>query len=511
VIREKDLYSTMLTAPLTWKDGPLATIYLHCEVRQITDVRNLKEVTAYQITCTQRIVLPSQVQIIRVQDPVLGYSFTDYPGMLNTSIRLSAPSGLNMRVVDYSPRTVNSTISAASSQGQGENQTFSRQHTSGSSTSETNTYGVNASVGAQGGDPMGSIGGDYSHSTTNETSQATTTGYDRTTSAEHGGSDSMTIKDWASYARLDHANQTPSWTWAQEYPSDVFQYMYFPLNTDGQVTLPPLMMSQLFEFTSSASQFIYPPSQLSLLGLDFTMKAVWLLDLPDNLAQQTISAQSFMLYSMATHGVSQTTSNGQFVNVYSVSLNAVSDEFSTPSQVLDLTLLGLDPIRDGSAGNGAVIGFIASKFIGPVPKAGSAFKILSDANTLQVTGGGFSSPMLTMFETGEVQLTVQFKIIDTEFSYTLFMKHWKTTAVGCMLMFVFNGDETNRMTRYVDWAEGEGGEDNLTSIVMRNKDYTSVDYHDYLVMGLNTVSIVIKPNGGGQAGYFLRALAIGES
>lgn len=111
-----------------------------------------------------------------------------------------------------------------------------------------------------------------------------------------------------------------------------------------------------------------------------------------------------------------------------------------------------------------------------------------------------------------LQMTANFKISDTTSEYTLFMKHWKTGATGVMLTLTINGDTANAITKYVDALEAEGGEENMLSIVLRNTDYGSVDYHDFLQLGLNTIDITITPIGGAASyancGYQIRAISI---
>ena len=517
MINESELYTQALYKEL-WesKDNELfGTTYIRYEVRQLVDVRNLKEVKSYSITCTQRVVIPNATKF--EFSPADTTKFKDYPALLSSEFGLQAHATSNVRLLNYSPRTVNTTITGSTSQSKAENQSISRQHTSGSSTSETNTYGTSASLGFFGDAPTGSIGFDYSHSSTSEQNRSATAGRERGSSAEHGQNDTMSLKDWAGYAYLRNRKdadgkdietgyRTPTWVWGQEYPWDLIQYRYFK---SGAVQLPDFVKDRMLD--NSNPPLVLPPSQLSLFGIDFTMKAAWLVDLSPDIAQQDMWVQHLMDYMRATHELK----GGKLT----VEVDTTPQKFKVDSPKLDLTLLGLDPVRDGSAQNGAVIGFIPSKFVTAPPKAAAdKFKIISEANTLQVTGHGFDKPMLAnVTAANKAILTMQFKIVDTRCSYTLFMKHWKTTEKGCKLTFVFNKknnaeqDEANTVTRHVDWNEGEGGEDNLSSIVMRNKDYTSVDYHDYLAMGLNSVEITIEPiEAAASAGYFLRALAIGE-
>ena len=80
---------------------------------------------------------------------------------------------------------------------------------------------------------------------------------------------------------------------------------------------------------------------------------------------------------------------------------------------------------------------------------------------------------------------------------------------GCQLSFVFNDNANHTILRTITDKEGEGGTNNLLELNMRNKDFASIDYHDYLQLGLNTVDIAIVPTEPG-AVYTLRAVAIGE-
>jgi hypothetical protein len=496
MLKESDLYTYAMTKPLMNGSSQIGTAYTRYEVRQVTEVRNLSQVKCYHVTCTQRLVIPNQTPF-NLTPNTAPNAFNGYPALLSNQFALTG--GSSVRLLNYSPRTVNTTISTSANQSDGTTQTNSRQHTSGSSTSQTNTYGTSASFGFFGDQLTGSSTIDYSHSDTSEQSNSSTTARERGSSSEHGESDSMSVKDWGSYAYLDPANTTPTWVWGQEYPWDVVQYRYAP---NGGVDLPDFILARMFDSLTSPT-LVFPPSQLSLLGIDFTMKAAWLIALPGDITKQSATINHTLNYVTGTHLIENGKPYATLSAIPAVTLQ---------SPGLDLTLLGLDPLRSGSARNGAVIGFIPSKFVTPPPNAGSAFKILSEGNRLQVTGSGFDSPMLaTVTASKPVKLTVQFKIIDIRYSYALFMKHWKTTDAGCTLTFVFNGNTQEPVLRHADSKEGEGGEENLSSIVMRNRDYTTIDYHDYLVMGLNTVEITITPDeGAASAGYCLRALAIGE-
>jgi hypothetical protein len=499
MIRESDLYTHTERHLLCFGGTTFGNVYTQYKVRQVVDVRNLGEVRRYHIACTQRIIIPNQTPFVLIPSAA-SQPNVNYPALLRStfSLTLSWSDG-DVHLVNYSPRTVNTTVSASSSQNLGSTATASVQHTSGSSTSDTNTFGVSLSE-------MFGLGGDASHSSTSEQYHSTTTGSEQGSSAEYGESDAMSVKDWASFTYLSPDGNTPTWFWGQEYPWDVIQFrMVPPAGSKGQVWVPDFVERRLLIVNDTNINFMMPPSQLSLFGIDFTMKAAWLVSLPKDSTDDDASVGHAVEYLSATHELN---TDGFLLTKF----NVPSVDFTPPTAKLQLTLLGLDPIRDGSVRNGAVIGFIPSKFIAPPNNEGSKFKIISEANTLQVTGTGFI--LLTagfgakIVATEAATLRVQFKIMDTRNDYAIFMKHWIDAGNGCTLQFVFNGNET--VTRHVDWLQGEGGEDNLSSIVMRNKDYTSIDYHDYLVLGLNTIDITITPDQGGPTFYLLRALAIGE-
>jgi hypothetical protein len=177
---------------------------------------------------------------------------------------------------------------------------------------------------------------------------------------------------------------------------------------------------------------------------------------------------------------------------------------------LDLPVLGLDPTRGNGTDDGATIGFQdRTRFL--VSPSNGNFQIFSDTNTVQVTGSGFDDTM-TASLTGATNFTIKFKIVDPLTEYSLFLKQWNgsdAASAGCWLSIAVNSIAT--LTRHVDTAEGEGGDDNLMEISLRNKDYTSINYHDYLIPGLNTVTVTVAPDPGSTASYVLRALAIAES
>ena len=112
-----------------------------------------------------------------------------------------------------------------------------------------------------------------------------------------------------------------------------------------------------------------------------------------------------------------------------------------------------------------------------------------------------------------LSIRLLFKITDSASNFTFYMKHWKTSAVGIKLTLTINGNTANSLTKYVDAFEAEGGENNLLAIALRNQDISSVDYHDYLKLGLNAIDIAINPiepisAGAAAVVYQIRAVSI---
>lgn len=495
-----DVYRWTQVEPIKVGDQSYGSMELTYDVRQIIDVRNLATARAYRLTCTQRLLIPNLKKFDVAAGPITRYD--GYPAIVSSGFKLTLPDGGAARLINYSPRTVNTAVMTARNDSQGQNQSVSRQHTSGSSTSETNTYGVNASFGFFGDDLTGSFGADYSHSQTDEHSRSNSRGSEHGSNQETGASASMSVKDWASYSSLSPDDDTaPTWIWGQEYPWDVVSYRNCP--TDNNVKLPAFVLDRLFDTTASPPG-VFPPSQLSEFGIDFTMKAAWLIDVPATISMPRAQVTHQIQYATGSHGLS-----GNPPSTPYVTFDPTPALPPVTVGMIGLNHLGLDPLGGPGDANGAVIGFIENKFINP-PVDGKDFEIISDENTLDVSGGGFVDVMSTDFKHGQVRLLLVFKVVDADYDYTLYFKHWKTTDNGCQLALSFNSDQT--VYRHVDSMEGEGGDDNLSAINLRNKDYTSVDYHDYLRMGLNTVQIYITPDDASKpAGYVLRALAIGGS
>lgn len=500
----------------------------------------------------------------------LGYF--QYPVLLRiqTALTLNNLQSLSpnatYRLVEYNPRTINTAVnvsanlgvnaSAGASSGSSTGKSQSISHTTGSSDTTTNSYSASVTVGYPW---SASASASYSHDSSETEDQstssdsATDSGRSRSRDQESGSNssfgDSMTVKDWVGYVQLDDANQTPTWIWAQEYPWDVTRYGY--VDGSGSVTLPDFVLNQMFNIqygkndTIQEINDIYAPSALSMTTIDFAMSSVWQIDIDPvcgDYPDIAILPNHTITLGTASHGVSEASLPSKSGCFVTIDEGAYFDTVSGPS--LDLTLLGLDPIAHNRPNNGAVIGFIPNKFLTLMSKTSygqesSYFKILSAANNLQVTGTGFSVPSepvtnsnsplsITGGKTARfsAQLFIFFKLPEASIPLNLFFKHW-ISAPGHdgALSFYFNPQgytpptassaasgnlpTTPDLVQHVTSTEGAGADANLLTVNLRNSDYSTIDYHDYLVPGLNLIVVSIDATTEGEFDYVLRALAVG--
>jgi len=476
-------------------DVSLGKLIVRYEVRRRLNLRNLDSRICYDVHCTQRVCIPN----VEFPDITVGSpdSYNLYPAILSNGVALNAASApRKLDLIDYSPRTLNSSISTSRSASQSSNFTSERQHTAGSSASETNSYGVSVQAGFNAEGPTGDVSAHFDHSETSEHSVSDMQGSSRSIGGEKSGSDSMSIKDWGSYCGLDPSGLAPTWTWTQEYPWNVMQFRAIVNRDSGEVSLPDFIQDRLSEKDSANNTIISPPSELSLFGVDFVCKSTWRIEPdPSQLTGDQVTFEHDLILVQASHKL-----DGTIVRAF------VSSKKIDPikSQAIDLRLLSLVPIgSDVSAG----IVFTAAAF-DIAPANGSPFKITSRANNLAVNGSGFSQPMSTDFKSGPAELDVYFKVLDDSADVSLLLKHWIVGDGSCVISVVINGNDAAPIVRHVDCKEGDGIERNITSFTLRDRDYMSPDYCDLLKIGMNSLKITIKPAQGSTAGYSLRALVV---
>jgi hypothetical protein len=502
----------------------------------------------FLLHCTQRLFLTntgnSSVAPITGSTLATEY-FANYPALIETSMRVASSTGVTLNLMDYAPHTVNTAVQVTGSSGSADGQTsaISSSSTTGSSYTQSSTYGTSVTVG----DTFSGATASYEYSTSSTTDQSATTGRDSGVSAtqDHSAAASMSVKDWGSYATVNPVYVFPTWVFGQEYPWNAIDCRYatgasYPgvKDSSGNFISQPnanqfkMLISNSMSANLCDGVYLYPPSELSMFGVNFVMKCSWRVFVDDT-ASSVITVRHNIDYFSASHMV-----QGQTPMVYldklasTLSISKTSTDYPTFKITLDLNVMGLDPLGVNSAS--AIVGFLPRKFIpaAAIPMAGTsavlplAFKTIASTNDLIVenttsygslTASGFSVSQASLTAGWSATqnipyvLTMYFKVIDSVSEYDLNIKHWATGATGIQLTIVINGDTSNTIVKYVTALEGEGGDNNLLSIALRDLDFASIDYHDYLQLGLNSIAITMQPIGGAwssNCGYQIRAISI---
>jgi hypothetical protein len=483
IIKARDLYTLFVKNPLKINDPVIEQTMIQYEARRYTDTRNLTKIYSFIITCTQRIIIPNSDPFPMVVQSVTGFS--QYPALFTNEVKLVDTNSIlqDISLVDYAPKTINTAVTGTQNNSDSSNTTVSQQYSTGSILSQTNSYGLSMTESLIPG-----ISRTMSSSSTDETSSASTQGSAVDSGAQYSNASSMSMKDWGSYVQFDSAGHTPTWIWGQEYPWDLIQFR----NVENDyVVLPQYVVDRLYDGTQ-----VYPPSELSLFGVDFVSKVAWLVTPKSGLASsQSISFTHTLTYCTATHKLL----DGAL---------AASIDFQSPvsgtAASLDLPVLALDPV--GVDNGPALIGFVPNQF-DAAPSSGGDFAITAESNLMLVRGSGFPSVMTTDFANGAVEMTLYFKLLESSKDINLSLKHWVNSGGACEIAIVVNG--TTNLTRYITAPEAGSGGDNVTVIPLRCKDFTSVDYCDFLQFGLNTVVITVTSTSTPSASYTLMAMAVG--
>lgn len=470
--------------------------------------------------------------------------YSNYPVMLENTLTLSTTSpSATSKLVDYSPQTVNSQVqtsnnvsNAASNQGE-----TSNSSTIGSSQAQSNSFGTN--VGLQGNAFAMNVGHDKSKTTSSDRNSSTGASSGYSDSEDASSSASMSVKDWGVYASINPATNGPTWIFGQEYPWDIFvgrapwlsgeeSTVANPDNDDQVlVALPHYMTDRLMGAYGGGNNpniMSLPPSQLSVFGYDFVMKAQWVIAVPNG-DDDTVTVTHHLSGATASHGYNTNDASGDsgaHVYVDKNPTNYILEDGSVDVD-LDLGIMGLEPV-----GAKNVIGFVPANFFTPptpVATAGQApspFVIFSNSNTVLIkdttdysascpVGAGFSASPTSLnaevVPNNPVTFTVLFKVTDVTSDYSLHFKHWTKNGEAVQLRIVINGDEENPLIKTADALEGEGAENNLLDLTLRNQNFASVNYCDTLVLGLNSIDVTLTPVGGNTAQYALRAIAIQPS
>ncbi len=502
----------------------VGTLEVEYRVTLYNDLKNLEINRNYLVEVHSRVRLPNQSPY-KITDPNPS-SYKDYPVLVQNLVSIESQSQINWNgeLKRYAPKTLNSSVSTSNSSNSSKDSGVNSQYTSGASNSQTNSYGTSVSLGFFGDALTGGVSASQEHSSTKSRFNSNSTGSESGSSSGTSASDEFSIKDWGSYASISPADPASlSWVWGQEYPWNAIQYKS---STQGDAIDLPKYMVERIQF---GNNLIAPPSQLSLFGLDFKMSAGWLISPVLNTfgAPQSNNVQfTHEIQSVTATHIPSSSDSGLTTTNHALIIQATpgtppapglkspppppANNTSINGPKLDLPLLALDPLEAKSK-EGSYAGFMDySQYI--VANQGTEFLLVNNRNDLHVTGTGFTpvSGSNKPLETTNGLLTVKFKITDLDSNYMLILKHWKKdsnpTIPGSVNLVVTINKKTV-INKVIDQDEGKGGESNLTGISLRNIEFASIDFHNYLKMGLNEIDIAINsPNNAST--YNLQSLAI---
>lgn len=482
IIKSRDLYTQSVENALAIDSTAIGHTTIQYEVRKYTDTRNLTAINSFLITCTQRISIPNSDTFTPAAEQIAG--FYNYPALFTNNIQIVDTNEIiaTAALVDFVPKTLNTSVSGTQSQADSSGTTSSQQYSSGSILSQTNSYGVSLEF-------MGRPTQSLSSSSTQEATSSATQANAVDNGTQYSNGSSMTMKDWGSYVQLDSTCSWPTWVWGQEYPWDLIEFRN--TDTNGNVILPEYVVQRLYDGTQ-----VYPPSELSLFGVNFVSKASWVVTPKSGLtSSEIISFAHTLTYCTATHKIQDSALVATIDTQSPIKISVNS---------LDLPVLALDPV--GVNNGPALIGFVPNQF-DVAPSSGGAFAITAESNLMLVRGSGFPSVMTTDFSDGPVQMTLYFKLLESSKNINLSMKHWVNSGGACQIVINVNG--TTTLTTYLTATEAGSGGDNVTVIPLRCKDFTSVDYCDFLQYGLNTLTLTITSTSNPAANYTLMAMAVG--
>lgn len=486
------------------------------EFNKLRNLEKFKDTNSFIVSVTHNIDIPG-----------IGFSpnekkierFSDYPVLLKVNTAITElTNNASAQIMKIFPKTLNSSVETVSNNSTNASKSQNIEHSSGSTNSNVNTFGVGVSANYQQAFGWGgSVSANYSHSWGHSDTVSDSTGHSNQNSVASANSSEMSIKDWSSYGYLKNntgntgriIGENPEWIWSQSYPWDVIQFHDLVIDEQGNTTvnIPALIQDRILMFNEN-KPILLPPSLLSLFGINFIMKADWIIKFPDVITDlEKIQFSHTVTLFKASHYFSSNNENAKLVTTLNSEAEANTQAFS--SDIINMGKSALIPIF-GTNNNSTVIGFRDHLFDIAPTSNNCKFKIISADNRLMVTGNGFDEIMTTGFtnEDKSAKLIATFKLNDINNIYSLIIHHWLGPKSGKVILTCkINDAWTEELT--VDSEEGMGGKNNLSQIDLRDFDLKSVNFHDYLKIGINTVEITVKPvSTEGSYEYCLSALGI---
>ena len=478
------------------KDVIFGTSYNEYTVLRYTDISNLTQVKGYLVLLTQRI----KISNLNGYNPGTSAqaSYAPYPALLINKIQLEANAEAQVRLHSIYPRTLNSSVSVSGASSSGSSDTSSHQTTNGSSTTNVNTFGVSANLGFFGGTGTGGIGGSYSHSTEHTHSHDESQGSSHSHSQSEDHSAAMSVKNWSS-SLFQQDQTTIQWLWSQTYPWDALNYNQVDPTTKS-IILPDYMQKQLYD-----GNLLSPPSELSLFGLDFMQQASWIVEYPKGVTggKETLKFSTQVQNFSATHGLNK---DKKFFLHMSTTDTADTASYDSPD--LDLSLYALAAISEPTGYSPASIGFMVDEFTIPLSKEDAIFKIVSPYTNLEATGTGFGPGMTTHF-TSKASITINFKISEKMMDHELVLVHWlEEGSASCKIDWEINQGKFSGSI-LLDEHRVRGNENDLDKISLRVLNRYSINFHDYLQLGLNEITLTIAPTSASKTtAYTLSSIAL---
>ena len=440
---------------------------------------NLAEPETYLVSCKLRLSVPNPAPVDLTPGQILAYQ--SYPVIVSSAVKLdlgaTPPAGMETVLRDYSPRSLNASVNTerydTASTDMGMNQT----HSTGSSNATTTSGNYSVLP----------INDSWSVSSTSSTMDEDSRSTSEETGTQAGASDTISIKDWATYSRVDASYASIAWIWGQEYPWDCLQF-------GDAAQLPQFIIRRMTD-----GKNLFPPSNLSQFGVDFVSSATW--EVKTGTSAPNVSFKHEIDCVTGTHQlVEKDPKTG--VYTFSASLNhSASLPVSFPSDTIDLEKLALAPV--GSAA--AAVNLLHDRFRVP-PASGNSFAIRSRGNNLLVRGTGFDATMTANLASGPATLKLWFKVADQR-AYRVVFRHWRDGKDPCVM--TIRMPDGTVLTKFIDDPQAEGGEANYLRIDLRNNSYASSSYHDYLLDGMNVIEVSIaKPAGSTDCSYAVSTIAI---
>lgn len=446
--------------------------------------------------------------------------FLNYPVLLDAQIALKAKKGVVVSVLDYSPKIINTEVSKTESSSNAEGKTInsSISSTTGSSSSISVSTGISSSTG---------INIDLTGTNSWESSKTKNLDAGSSSNAERSTGISMAVEDWGAYASINTLVNSPigvTWNFGQQNPWNALIYHKFSgVSEDDiekhQLVLPQYVVSKLFDQGTTL-----PPSGLSLYGFDFLMEASFLVKVSDPYVE-SLEIEHVIKVVKASHMLQ----NGKVEVSRDKTATFLTNKHKDLKHTVKITpvLLALKPI--GQVFSSAIVGFHRNSF-DLLPSSSSGFRIRSLENDMLVRSKEVKSDQeIFLFSViknalcidlkqDEASFEVFFKIADSHKNYNIVVKHWlqkELTALqhpGVELHFIINGDLDSKIIKYVNDSLQDGGESNVLSFSLRNLDYASIDFHNYLRIGLNKITILVKkPKDCDGIKYMINAISIVSS